>query len=212
MASLVLTDSFEKLPEQIMYPYAEPYDLQKHVKIHQDIVEHLTSDLLESYKGVSQEGSLCQSQALQYLLDVKYLTMLLLPRDHKETPPPIHPTEIRTSISLSSAVELNTTSALVNYATECLLGVLIAWPEKLSVVAGLKATSVGSTGENPSILPLCTTAPWFPLLPVTSHHPQTSLKKAASPKPKGDPSAGDIMRSGAAALFGVMSSDWFGSS
>nr|CAD7457117.1 unnamed protein product [Timema tahoe] len=94
----------------------------------------------------------------------------------------------------------------------CLLGVLIAWPEKLSVVAGLKATSVGSTVENPSILPLCTTAPWFPLLPVTSHHPQTSLKKAASPKPKGDPSAGDIVRSGAAALFGVMSSDWFGSS
>nr|CAD7257552.1 unnamed protein product [Timema shepardi] len=28
MASLVLTDSFEKLPHQIMYPYAEAYDLQ----------------------------------------------------------------------------------------------------------------------------------------------------------------------------------------
>nr|CAD7264347.1 unnamed protein product [Timema shepardi] len=35
------------------------------------------------------------------------------------TPPlPVHPTEIRTSISPSSAVELNTTSALANYATE----------------------------------------------------------------------------------------------
>nr|CAD7573296.1 unnamed protein product [Timema californicum] len=38
MASLVLTDSsqttadgFEKLPDQIRYPYAEPYELQKHV-------------------------------------------------------------------------------------------------------------------------------------------------------------------------------------
>nr|CAD7572185.1 unnamed protein product [Timema californicum] len=31
---------------------------------------------------------------------------------------PVHPTEIRTLISPSSAVELNTTSALVNYATE----------------------------------------------------------------------------------------------
>nr|CAD7573683.1 unnamed protein product [Timema californicum] len=30
----------------------------------------------------------------------------------------VHPTEIQTSISLSSAVELNTTSALANYATE----------------------------------------------------------------------------------------------
>nr|CAD7196628.1 unnamed protein product [Timema douglasi] len=33
-------------------------------------------------------------------------------------PPPAHPTEIRTSIAPSSAVELNTTSALVNYAIE----------------------------------------------------------------------------------------------
>nr|CAD7256930.1 unnamed protein product [Timema shepardi] len=32
--------------------------------------------------------------------------------------PPVHPAEIRTSISPSSAVELNTTSALANYATE----------------------------------------------------------------------------------------------
>nr|CAD7257778.1 unnamed protein product [Timema shepardi] len=33
-------------------------------------------------------------------------------------PPPVHPTVIRTSISPSSAVELNTTSTLANYATE----------------------------------------------------------------------------------------------
>nr|CAD7197696.1 unnamed protein product [Timema douglasi] len=36
----------------------------------------------------------------------------------KVKPPPVHPTEIRTSISPSSAVELNMTSALANYATE----------------------------------------------------------------------------------------------
>nr|CAD7199600.1 unnamed protein product [Timema douglasi] len=39
----------------------------------------------------------------------------------KEKPPPAHPTEIRTSISPSSAVELNTTSALANYATEAVV-------------------------------------------------------------------------------------------
>nr|CAD7408959.1 unnamed protein product [Timema cristinae] len=33
-------------------------------------------------------------------------------------PPPVHPNEIRTAISPSSAVELNTSSALANYATE----------------------------------------------------------------------------------------------
>nr|CAD7197547.1 unnamed protein product [Timema douglasi] len=36
----------------------------------------------------------------------------------RKPPPPVHPTEFRTSISPSSAVELNTTSALANYATE----------------------------------------------------------------------------------------------
>nr|CAD7574987.1 unnamed protein product [Timema californicum] len=36
--------------------------------------------------------------------------------DSVEKPPPVHPTEIRTSISPFSAVELNTTSALANYA------------------------------------------------------------------------------------------------
>nr|CAD7197251.1 unnamed protein product [Timema douglasi] len=39
----------------------------------------------------------------------------------EEKPPPVHPTEIRTSISPSSAVELNTTSALANYATEAVI-------------------------------------------------------------------------------------------
>nr|CAD7433328.1 unnamed protein product [Timema monikensis] len=35
-----------------------------------------------------------------------------------EKPPPVNPTEIRTSISSSSAVGLNTTSMSANYATE----------------------------------------------------------------------------------------------
>nr|CAD7445207.1 unnamed protein product [Timema bartmani] len=41
-----------------------------------------------------------------------------LPSALIEKPPPVHPTEIQTSISPSSAVKLNTTSALANYVTE----------------------------------------------------------------------------------------------
>nr|CAD7196767.1 unnamed protein product [Timema douglasi] len=45
--------------------------------------------------------------------------ILSLEDTDKEKPPPVHPTEIRTSITPSSAVEqLNTTSALANYATK----------------------------------------------------------------------------------------------
>nr|CAD7598051.1 unnamed protein product [Timema genevievae] len=47
---------------------------------------------------------------------------------NNEKPPPVHPTEIRTSISPSSAVELNTTSALANYATEA-----VGYPRALHV-------------------------------------------------------------------------------
>nr|CAD7401436.1 unnamed protein product [Timema poppensis] len=56
MASLVLTDSsqltsdgFEKLPEQIMYPYAEPYDLQNHV------IDHIRTCVLDT---TSNDGDL----------------------------------------------------------------------------------------------------------------------------------------------------------
>nr|CAD7424946.1 unnamed protein product [Timema monikensis] len=52
----------------------------------------------------------------------------------KEKPPPVHPTEIRTSISPSSAVGLNTTSALANYATEAgHMGVCISEFDKMFV-------------------------------------------------------------------------------
>nr|CAD7593511.1 unnamed protein product [Timema genevievae] len=52
------------------------------------------------------------------LLDHATLARDVTVRRGKEKPPPVHPTEIRTSISPSSAVGLNTTSALANYATE----------------------------------------------------------------------------------------------
>nr|CAD7410470.1 unnamed protein product [Timema poppensis] len=58
----------------------------------------------------------CEEECIGILHDYPDRSTL----DHKisnEKPPPVHPTEIRTLISPSSAVELNTTSALANYAT-----------------------------------------------------------------------------------------------
>nr|CAD7410844.1 unnamed protein product [Timema poppensis] len=46
----------------------------------------------------------------------------------------VHPTEIRTSISLSSAVELNTTSALANYATEAGRGKMDNYNTRLMLI------------------------------------------------------------------------------
>jgi hypothetical protein len=54
----------------------------------------------------------------------------------------------------------------VLYFDQSLLGVLVAWPEKLAVVCGLRAAT-SSTVEDPSVLSLSINAPWFSLLPVT---------------------------------------------
>nr|CAD7592436.1 unnamed protein product [Timema genevievae] len=56
-----------------------------------------------------------------YQAEIKGQTVTWIVPHHfsfEEKPPPVHLTEIRTSISPSTAVELNTTSALANYATE----------------------------------------------------------------------------------------------
>nr|CAD7265122.1 unnamed protein product [Timema shepardi] len=63
MASLVLTDrsqlttdSFEKLPDQIIYPYAEPYHLQKHN--HQKVLSLLVMLLSQVVHHPPKPGSL----------------------------------------------------------------------------------------------------------------------------------------------------------
>nr|CAD7568541.1 unnamed protein product [Timema californicum] len=55
----------------------------------------------------SQDLTLDESQSLEILKRMSRIVLIL-----KEKPPPVHPTEIRTSISPSSAVELSVTSAI----------------------------------------------------------------------------------------------------
>nr|CAD7589167.1 unnamed protein product [Timema genevievae] len=56
-------------------------------------------------------------------------------------PPSVHPTKIRTSISPSSAVELNTTSALANYVTEAVHSTEIRTSVSPSSAVELNTTS-----------------------------------------------------------------------
>nr|CAD7460535.1 unnamed protein product [Timema tahoe] len=55
----------------------------------------------------------------------------------EEKSPQVHPTEIRTLISPSSAVKLNTTSAIANYATEAaIIGIGAVWCGSLVILDG----------------------------------------------------------------------------
>nr|CAD7571049.1 unnamed protein product [Timema californicum] len=88
MASLVLTDSSQLTS-----------DSQHLVSSRSDV--HIRRDQVQSeHSGLSQTTT-----------DAELLLFFYQPIK-------VHPTEIRTSISLSSAVEFNTTSALANYDTE----------------------------------------------------------------------------------------------
>jgi hypothetical protein len=49
------------------------------------------------------------------------------------------------------------------------------------------------------------------VLDINTFHLHLQHKKL-SPKPKTDQTTSELMRSGAAAFFGAMSSDWFGAS
>ncbi|XP_063222226.1 conserved oligomeric Golgi complex subunit 1 isoform X2 [Bacillus rossius redtenbacheri] len=193
-------------------------------------VRGLLACVLGHYRACLDEGRvLAQVQALQLLLDVRYLAVLLLPRDDKELTLKLQEISERLEEKIdpfdmnvfSSYLQANIKASVQR--SQSLLGVLVAWSEK-TLPAPVPAPShdAGSQGTDPSVVPLCSGAPWFPLLPlagppaaahlpaVTPDKPQP--KKLTSTKSKVEASPGDIMRSSAAAFFGAMSSEWFGSS
>nr|CAD7199051.1 unnamed protein product [Timema douglasi] len=90
-------------------------------------LQKLQKNLVMVWLRLSLASTHLPDQALQQLSQDKEK---IHSKDHssREKPPPVHPTEIRTSISPSSAVELNTTSALANYATEAGFGDCIHVP------------------------------------------------------------------------------------
>nr|CAD7568420.1 unnamed protein product [Timema californicum] len=64
-----------------------------------------------------------------------YLRQLTAPARRSEKPPSAHLTEIRTSTSPSSSVELNTTGALANYATEAAFNKMSGEPREREIAA-----------------------------------------------------------------------------
>ncbi|CAG2053100.1 unnamed protein product [Timema podura] len=82
-------------------------------KVFCGLIQKVFCDLIQMCCGSTQKDLLL----LQSMLKLDHCADAEEPYE-EEKPPPVHPTEIRTSISPSSEVELNTTSALANYATE----------------------------------------------------------------------------------------------
>nr|CAD7201117.1 unnamed protein product [Timema douglasi] len=79
--------------------------------------------------------------------------------NHLEKTTPVHPTEIRTSISPSSAVELNTTSALANYATEADKPCLARCETGEKNILAIRSCDVGFRSAEVSKLVVCEISP-----------------------------------------------------
>ncbi|CAG2060353.1 unnamed protein product, partial [Timema podura] len=109
-----------KIQDELMSTLRET--LNKTQKEFQNFLQTSNKDKKESLEKIEQENNQ-KIDALQALLQEEQANVHTYKQqiemlEKEEKPPPVHPTEIRTSISPSSAVELNTTSALANYATK----------------------------------------------------------------------------------------------
>ncbi|XP_043526866.1 conserved oligomeric Golgi complex subunit 1 isoform X1 [Frieseomelitta varia] len=207
-----------------------PHTLPK--KVLHEIIEDVVTELLNYYLIASSNTSLSQKQAFQVLFDIKYSSLLMIPRENKIL------SELSTKVSDSILSKIDPFDydvfnpfihANVKKSIQrslLILGNLVPHLEQLHSVLGARneysnAESVKS--DLPSVLALCTGAPWFPPLTVTTPArnlplvavtlpEKTQRKKSTNKENTKNDSAGATIKSGAAAFFGAMGSDWFSSS
>ncbi|XP_074110677.1 conserved oligomeric Golgi complex subunit 1 [Cotesia typhae] len=199
-------------------------------KILADIVEGIVEELEEFYGSVAK-NNLRQKQAFQVLLDVKYIALLMVPRENKilndkldnvcgSILEKIDPFD---SDVFSPFIHVNVKKSVQR--SLLLYGNLIPHLEQLHSVLGARG-ELGDSGKSitnpPGVLAVCTGAPWFPPLAVTEPSRNLPLipiampdklqrKKVVKEHTRSD-STGASIKSGAAAFFGAMGSDWFSTS
>ncbi|KPJ16411.1 Conserved oligomeric Golgi complex subunit 1 [Papilio machaon] len=207
-------------------------------EVHTTFVEKVTSVLLAHYNTVirEKESDINQRCALQLLMDVRHLTMLMVPRENKKC---MESSQdicefLRQKIDpfdydvFYPYIQTNLKRSVQRVQT--LLGSLVLHHGQLSGILGNRPVVSGGSGDKAAQLLASADAHWFTLLPVatpTPHKKQDKVVKkkavpAASPnKNKADIS--DLMtsslpinfanaRSGAASFFTSMTSDWFSGS
>ncbi|XP_012251073.2 conserved oligomeric Golgi complex subunit 1 [Athalia rosae] len=208
-----------------------PHTLPK--KILHEIVDAVVMELFEFYAEMSNCEGLKQKQALQILLDTKYTTLLMVPRENKKF------TDKSTQLCESIQSKIDPFDLDVFYPfihanvkksaqrTQLIFGNLVPHSEQLHSVLGVRtASTVGEAGKAatdfPGVLAVCPGAPWFPPLTVTAPsrtvpiipvalQDKSMRKKTPTKTHTRNDSAGSTIKSGAAAFFGAMGSDWFGS-
>ncbi|KZC12421.1 PREDICTED: conserved oligomeric Golgi complex subunit 1 [Dufourea novaeangliae] len=239
----------KRIKSEILVPYQPSIQLQKFLtainkdlnkiiphtvpkKVLHEIIENIAVELLSYYVFISSSVNLSQKQAFQVLFDIRYSTLLMVPRENKN----LSDLSTRACDNVLSKIDpfdydvfnpfIQTNVKKSIQRSLLLLGNLVPHLEQLHSILGARSeysTTEGVKSDIPSVLALCAGAPWFPPLTVTA--PARSLplvsvtlpekpqrKKVTGKENTKSDSAGATIKSGAAAFFGAMGSDWFSSS
>ncbi|EEB16243.1 conserved hypothetical protein [Pediculus humanus corporis] len=146
-----------------------PHTLPK--QVHQELIDCMVKDILEHYQEWTKSETIYQTQAWQMLMDVKFLTLMFVTNNNKDLSQEICEILEKSIDPFDLDVHY---SYLQNNVKKSVLklqgtfGILVNISEKLPVFNGLRLSqsSSGVKLEEPNLLAMSTTVPWFPLLPV----------------------------------------------
>ncbi|XP_043472746.1 conserved oligomeric Golgi complex subunit 1 isoform X1 [Leptopilina heterotoma] len=206
-----------------------PHSIPK-IVLNQIIVKVVLS-AIDYYEKLSANQELRQKLSIQILFDVKYVTLLMIPRENKIL------NEKSTSACNNVVAKIDPFDLDVFYPfihknvkkavqrTLLMFGNLVPHLEQLLSVLGARTENSSEKSKSmqdpQGVLAFCTGAPWFPPLAITAPSrnlslisvsmPEKSQKKKLKEHTRND-STGAAIKSGAAAFFGAMGSDWFSTS
>lgn len=153
-----------------------PHTIPTHVIGH--LIERITGELLDNYEKLNESEFVRDNQhvSLQFYFDIRYVTMLLIPRDVQNKLLPDQAQRVQNLFKSQVDpfdFELFFVQLTKNVKTAAIrshnqLGVIIPNLEHLmTVLGGDKQTT--TTDKTPNVLPLSsTTVTWFPLLPIAA--------------------------------------------
>ncbi|CAH0588166.1 unnamed protein product [Chrysodeixis includens] len=208
------------------------------IETHSLFIERVVAITFAHYNKVIRENEIDINQrcALQLLMDVRHLTLLLVPRENKKS------MELSSEICEFLRQKIDPFDYDVFYPyiqtnlkrsvqrVQTLLGSLVLHHGQLTGIIGTKPVLSGGSGDKAAALLASGDSHWFSLLPVAA--PPSHLKKQDKPIKKKPISSSpnrnrsdisELMtnslpinfanaRSGAASFFNSISSDWFSGS
>ncbi|CAH0687690.1 unnamed protein product [Spodoptera exigua] len=209
------------------------------IETHTLFIEKVIAITFNHYEKVirKNEADINQRCALQLLMDVRHLTLLLVPRENKM----FTEQSVRICEFLRQKIDPFDYDVFYKYIqtslkrsvqrVQTLLGSLILHHGQLTAFIGTKPVLSGGTADKAAALLASGDSNWFSLLPVAA--PPSHLKKqdkpvkkkpvSSSPNKSKSDNISDLMtsslpinfanaRSGAASFFNSLSSDWFSGS